>query len=271
MCCRKLSCLFVVDAQKSSRTTTRSSRSASPACVDHRHRRLPAERRVGERPRRPPVAGVAAQRVGDRRRGSGRSACRCRAAAGSSRTGGRCRRRSPSRARLVAQEPLLVGVHLGDVVIDVLVRGEQEPAGAARRVGDRLAGVRPQARDHRPDQRPRREVLAGAGLGVLGALLQQPLVGVALEVGVDRRPGLLVDQVDDQPAQLGRVLDPVLRLAEDRPSVPVCLPELEDVAVVRLQLVAASVEQRLPVQPVRDDRPSPAGAARRPSSGTAVA
>ena len=33
MCCRKLSCLFDVDAQKSSRTTTRSSRSASPASL----------------------------------------------------------------------------------------------------------------------------------------------------------------------------------------------------------------------------------------------
>ncbi len=44
---------------------------------------------------------------------------------------------------------------------------------------------------------------------------QQALVGVALHVGVEADPLLAVDQVDDQPAQLGRVLDLVLRLAED--------------------------------------------------------
>ena len=39
---------------------------------------------------------------------------------------------------------------------------------------------------HRLDQRARREVLAGAALDVLRVLLQQPLVGVALDVGVER-------------------------------------------------------------------------------------
>ena len=119
-------------------------------------------------------------------------------------------------------------------------------------------GLGLQARDHRPDQRPRREVLAGARLRVLGALLQQPLVGVALEVGVDRGPGLLVDEVDDEPAQLGRVLDAVLRLAEDRAERARLLAErLEDVPVVHLQLVAVAVEQRLPVEPVRHDLAEP--------------
>ena len=77
-------------------------------------------------------------------------------------------------------------------------------------------GLRLQAGDHRPDQRPRREVLAGAGLGVSAPFCSRALVGVALHVGVDRGPRLLVDQVHDQPPQLGRVLDAVLRLAEDR-------------------------------------------------------
>jgi hypothetical protein len=47
------------------------------------------------------------------------------------------------------------------------------------------------------------------------ALAQELLVGVALDVGADA-PVLLVDEVDDQPLELGRVLDPVLGLAEDR-------------------------------------------------------
>ena len=119
-----------------------------------------------------------------------------------------------------------------------------------------------QAGHHRPDQRTRREVLTGAGLGVLRALLQQPLVGVALQVGVDRGPGLLVDQVHHQPAQLRRVLDPVLGLAEDRAQRARLLAErLEDVPVVHLEVVAVAVEQRLPVEPVRarPRRARPAG------------
>ena len=80
--------------------------------------------------------------------------------------------------------------------------------------------------DDRPDQRPRREVLPRARLHVLRVLLEQPLVGVALDVGVEREPRLAVDQVDDQPPQLRRVLDLVLRLAEDDAEHPRLAPEL---------------------------------------------
>ena len=70
----------------------------------------------------------------------------------------------------------------------------------------------------------------GPALGVLGVLLQQALVGVALHVGVEGHPLLAVDQVDDQAAQLGRVLNLVLGLAEDErpasrapcPAPPAC-------------------------------------------------
>ena len=87
-----------------------------------------------------------------------------------------------------------------------------------------IARLGPHHLDDRLDQRPRREVLARARLDVLGVLLEQPLVGVALDVGVERQPALAVDQVDDQPAQLGRVLDPVLRLAEDDAEHPRLAP-----------------------------------------------
>ena len=50
-----------------------------------------------------------------------------------------------------------------------------------------VARLGPHHLDDRLDQRPRREVLAGARLDVLGVLLQQPLVGVALHVGVERQ------------------------------------------------------------------------------------
>ena len=77
------------------------------------------------------------------------------------------------------------------------------------------SGRRLDAVDHGGDQSPGGEVLPRAGLDVLGALGEQLLVGVALDVGARGGPVLLVDQVDDQPLELGRVLDLVLRLAED--------------------------------------------------------
>jgi len=55
--------------------------------------------------------------------------------------------------------------------------------------------------------------LAGAAFDVLGVLLEA-YVGVALYVGGEAGPLHLVDQVDDPPAELGRGLDFVLRLAE---------------------------------------------------------
>ncbi len=64
------------------------------------------------------------------------------------------------------------------------------------------------------DQRARREVLARAGLHFAGVLFQQPLVDRTLHVDANADPGLVVDQRDD-PLELGRVGELVLRLAED--------------------------------------------------------
>jgi hypothetical protein len=83
------------------------------------------------------------------------------------------------------------------------------------------------------------EVLTGAALDVLRALGEQLLVRVALDVDAGRRPVLLADEVDDEPLQLGRVLDLVLRLAEhDTEDARLLAEPLEDVAVGDLQLVA---------------------------------
>ena len=116
-------------------------------------------------------------------------------------------------------------------------------------------GLRRHDVHHRGDERARREVLAGAALDVLGVLLQQALVGVALHVGVEARPLLLVDQVDDEPPQLGRVLNLVLRLAEDDAEHAGPLAELlERVAVVDFEIVAVELEQARPVEALRDRR-----------------
>ena len=60
---------------------------------------------------------------------------------------------------------------------------EEEAAGAAGRVDDRVSGLGVDDVDDRPDQLAWREVLAGAGALVGSALREQLLVGVALEVG----------------------------------------------------------------------------------------
>ncbi len=109
---------------------------------------------------------------------------------------------------------------------EVVVGGEQEAAGAAGRVDDDLARLRLHAVDDRLDERARREVLPRAALDVLGVPLQQALVGVALHVGRHREPVLLADQLDDELAELGRVLDLVLGLAEDEAEHPALLAEL---------------------------------------------
>ena len=129
----------------------------------------------------------------------------------------------------------------------IVVRREQKAAGAAGRVAHGLAGLRGHDIHNRLDQRARGEVLAGAGLGVLGVLFQQAFVGIALHVGAHRHPGFLVDQVHDQPPQLGRVLELVLRLVEDQPEQALLLAQFfKRMAVVIEQLVAVFLDEAGP-------------------------
>ena len=77
--------------------------------------------------------------------------------------------------------------------------------------------------------------------------LQEAFVGVALHGGAHRRPVFGVDQVDDHAPQLGRVLELVLRLAEDqrqRARLPAQL--FQRVAVVVEQRIAILGQQRGP-------------------------
>ena len=75
--------------------------------------------------------------------------------------------------------------------------------------------------------------------------LEQALVGVALDVGGHRRPVLLADQLDDELAQLRRVLDLVLGLLEDQPEHAALLAQLaQRLAVVLLQLDPLHLRRR---------------------------
>jgi hypothetical protein len=135
----------------------------------------------------------------------------------------------PAAQGLFLQVLFLLAREVGVVLGHVVVRGKQKAAGAAGRVADRLAGLGRDAVHHGLDQRTRREVLARAALGVLRVFLQQAFVSIALHVGAHGRPVLAIDQVHYQAAQLGRVLELVLRLAEDQPMVPFSAPSRSSV------------------------------------------
>ena len=129
-----------------------------------------------------------------------------------------------------------------------VVGAQEEAAGAAGRVGNGLHRLGPHALHHGLDQRARREVLAGAALGVFGVLLQQAFVEVTLGVGVHADPTFGVDHLH-QTRQLGRVLDLVLRLEEDRPQHAALLAQLmQRRQVLRFQRRAGVAAQRRPVQ-----------------------
>ena len=88
---------------------------------------------------------------------------------------------------------------------EVIMRREQETAGAAGRIADRLARLRSDRVHYRGDERARGEVLARAAFHFLAVLLQQTLRRRRLshrrrEAG----PLFRVDQVHDEPTQLSR-------------------------------------------------------------------
>jgi hypothetical protein len=101
----------------------------------------------------------------------------------------------------------------------------------------------------------RREVLPGPALGVLGVAFEQTLVGVALDIGVEREPALVVDQVPDEAGELGGVLDLVLGLLEDDAEHARLLAErFEDVAVLGFELGAIEADEAGPVAVTRYER-----------------
>ena len=105
------------------------------------------------------------------------------------------------------------------MIRDVIVRGEQEPARARSGIANGLTGLRTHDIHNRLDERTRREVLTGSALGILGVLFQQTFVNLPFDVDVQPDSGFAVDQFN-QAAELGGVLDLVLRFAEDDEDQP---------------------------------------------------
>ncbi len=123
-----------------------------------------------------------------------------------------------------ALKPFLLGTVERVMFGDEIMRREQETASPTRGVTNRVARCRLHRVHDGGDERAWCEVLARAAFHVLGVLLQQALIGVPLHVGGKAGPLFLVNQVHDEPAQLGRVLDFILRLAKNDAEEAVPLP-----------------------------------------------
>ena len=78
-----------------------------------------------------------------------------------------------------------MGLQVREALKDRGVGTEEEAAGAARRVADSVIRAGPHHVDDGRDERPRREVLARPAGALLRGLLDQSLVRVTLEVGVE--------------------------------------------------------------------------------------
>jgi hypothetical protein len=112
----------------------------------------------------------------------------------------------------------------------------------------------PDTIDNPFDEFTGREVLAGSLGGFLGTSGEQTFVDVALHVRVHRGPLHRVDQVHDQPAERGRVLNVGPGLFEDFAEHPRPLAEFfEGVAILSFQLVAFQLQQTLPAVLRRHD------------------
>ncbi len=117
-----------------------------------------------------------------------------------------------------------------------------------------FAGLGRHGIDDGADERPRREVLPRSLGRLHGVFVEEPLVGVALDVRAHARPVLLVDEVDEQPPELGGVLELVLRLAKDETKQALLAAQgFEDVAIVIEKLVAVTLDEALPAVLVQDD------------------
>jgi len=75
---------------------------------------------------------------------------------------------------------------------DIACRSKQETARAGCRIDDGGVGLRAHDLDNGIDEDARREILAGAGFGILGIFFEQAFIDVALDVGLERGPRLLV-------------------------------------------------------------------------------
>jgi hypothetical protein len=95
--------------------------------------------------------------------------------------------------------------------------------------------------------------LPGAAFDVFGVLLEEPFVGIAFHVGAEAGPLFLVDEINDQAAEFGWVLDFVLGFAENGAEHAGTFAQFfEGVSVMRFEIVAVKFDECVPTEAFRD-------------------
>ena len=154
-----------------------------------------------------------------------------------------------------ALEFLLLGSIKLEVFDQIKQSRQQKTARAAGGIADRLPRLWSDHIDHRRNQRTRSKVLPGSAFDVFGVLLQQAFVGIAFHISGQAGPLVLVDQIDDQPPQFGRILNLVLSLSEDGSQHAGFLTEfLQRVPVVDFEFIAFQHQQIRPAITLRNQR-----------------
>lgn len=149
---------------------------------DHRDRGLAAEGRVGQDDG-PPLPRVGAERVAHV---DERVSVVAAHAVQEQIHRGEARRpvdKFVATDEVVLELVALEGIHPGDVARHMVVRDEEEPAGAARGVDHRVGDGRIDCVHDRLDEGAWSEVLTGSGPLVRGALGEEAFVGVTVDVG----------------------------------------------------------------------------------------
>ena len=216
-------------------------------------RRRPAERRVGQH-HVEGLAGRVPQSVvhNDRRVGLGALDAVQQHVHGAQT--GRQVGNLPTGERTRAQVSDLVGFQVREPLDDRPVCAQEEPAGAAGGVADAVVRLGRHHIDDGVDECPGREVLARSPGALLGGLLDQPLIRVALEVGVVAHPLVLIDELLDELLQLGRRLDAVAGLVEDHAEHVLARAQCRQrIAVVSFEFRSREAQQRLPIVLDGDD------------------
>ena len=159
----------------------------------------------------------------------------------------------PATEGLFFQELLFLPVKVVVLRVGQIALGRQQKAtAAAAGIGDGLLGLRTDTLHHGLDQWTGRKILARTAFHVLGILLQQALVYLALDVGGHGHPFFLVDHLDNAVQNSG-VVDLVGGALEDLAQGAALLAQgFQDGFILLLQLRASEVVHVRPAAACRD-------------------
>ena len=131
---------------------------------------------------------------------------------------GRVLHQFPALEGLLLQPALLLPVQIRVVLDQVIMRSQQKTTCSTSGITNGVLWFGNNCINNCLDQRPWGKILTCTGLCVLNILFKQTFVGIPFYVGAHHRPVFLVNEINNQPAELGRVLKLVLRFTKDQPE-----------------------------------------------------